>query len=92
MIKKIYIIFLLLSTSIYNAQTAEEILNNVQKKFDSIVRFNANFIEVKSGLKGTFNFEKENKFKIITDEQIIASNDSIIWNYNKTYEVAIKYC
>jgi len=73
------------------AQDADKEIAKLQKKFETINNFTADFSQKtlgennKSGfsLKGKFTFQKENNFRIEFARQIIISDGKTIWNYNR---------
>jgi outer membrane lipoprotein-sorting protein len=65
---------------------AEKLLNNLQKKFDSITDLSAEFKQSSSGktnLSGKFFFKKENLLRLELKNIIIATDGETSWNYNK---------
>ncbi len=73
----------ILFTSMFFQESADDVLKKVQNKFNSIESFSADFFESQSSAKGVFYFKKENQFKIVTAKQEITNNGSTIWNYDQ---------
>ena len=74
-----------------SAQSADEIIKNVQHKFDTIENLSANFTqsvlysESSNSIKfsGKFFFMKPNSFRIELPDREIISDGSSVWNYDK---------
>ena len=73
------------------AQDAQETLDKIQEKFQTIQDLKSGFDQVaidNSGKmqfknSGTFYYKKPNKFRIELDKQTIVSDNQTLWNYNK---------
>jgi len=73
-----------------SAQSAEEIVKNIQLKFDTIDDLQAEFIQkINSAasdkpvsLQGKFFYKKGNKFRIEVRNRFITSDGSTVWNYD----------
>ncbi|MCH7723573.1 MAG: outer membrane lipoprotein carrier protein LolA [Bacteroidetes bacterium] len=89
-IKKIIgnsIIIVILLVSIAHAQTnGNELIKDLQTRFNAIDDLTAEFIQSTNGkifLSGVFLFKKENMVKIIAKQLIIVSDGTTSWSYNK---------
>ena len=89
-IKKIIgnsIIIVVLLVSIAHTQTnGNELINDLQTRFNAIDDLTAEFIQSTNGkifLSGVFLFKKENMVKIIAKQLIIVSDGTTSWSYNK---------
>ena len=80
---KIGLSAVLLFSSVFFQESADDVLKKVQDKFNSIDSFSADFSESQLSANGVFYFKKENRFKIITAKQEITNNGSTIWNYDQ---------
>ena len=61
-------------------------IQKVQSKFNSLNNFQSDFVQMsnnKVGLKGKFYFSKENNYRIELQNNIIISNGTTIWNFDK---------
>ncbi len=64
----------------------QQILESLQKKFDSIKDITAGFVQSSNGnvnLYGKFYFKKKNNLRLELKNSIIISNGKTNWNYNK---------
>ena len=71
---------------LFSQQSGEEILKDLQTKFDTIDDLSAKFTQKhndKVVLSGIFLFKKGNKIRIETKQLIIVSDGVTSWNYNK---------
>ena len=71
---------------LFSQQSAEDILKDLQTKFDTIDDLSAEFTQKNNDkvvLSGIFLFKKENKIRIETKQLIIVSDGVTSWNYNK---------
>jgi len=90
--KLINIIFVILLAGIVNAQTADEVVQEIQAKFSTINDLKANFTqkiyssEKKNPtiLTGKFYFKKDNSLRIEVKDRLIVSNGVTVWNFNKS--------
>jgi chaperone LolA len=72
--------------SFINAQNdSSRLLKSLQDKFETITDLSADIIQASMGqtLAGNLKFKKENNFKLELKNNIIVSNGSHIWNFNK---------
>lgn len=92
------ILIILFIPLLISAQSAEEIVKNIQNKFDTIEDLKADFIQkINSSasdkpvsLQGKFFYKKGNKFRIEVRNRFITSDGSTVWNYdNSTDKVVI---
>ena len=71
---------------LFSQQSAEDILKDLQTKFDTIDDLSAEFTQKNNDkvvLSGIFLFKKGNKIRIETKQLIIVSDGVTSWNYNK---------
>lgn len=90
--KKIFCaaIILVFAVNLFAQEMNKEIVK-LQKKFETINNFTADFSQKTAGennksgfsLKGKFLFQKKNNFRIEFARQTIISDGETIWNYNK---------
>lgn len=83
---KILTVILLFLGSIALPQQSNDLLKNLQSKFNSINDLTADFSQQVNGkviLSGLFTYKKENKIKIDAGKILIVSDGSTSWNYNK---------
>jgi len=82
------ILILFLPFSFVNAQSADELLNNIQKKFEGTEDFIADFEQSMASsidqysysLNGTLYYKKGNNFKIELKQRQIISDGHSVWN------------
>lgn len=87
------ILFVLLSGFLY-AQNPKDFINKIQSKFNSISNFTAKFNQTFYNAHGTesgkasgiFYYKKKNKFLVEINNNIIASNGTVVWNYDKKFK------
>ena len=95
MITKIILasIFILASFSYSIAQeNANEVLKNIQDKYDSINDLSAQLtqsVNQKVNLKGKVFYKKENNLRFEFDNMLIISDGETSWNYNKKQDKVI---
>ncbi|NOX65319.1 MAG: outer membrane lipoprotein chaperone LolA [Chlorobi bacterium] len=90
--KLINVIFVILLAGIINAQTADEVVQEIQTKFSTINDLKANFIQTiyssekkkPTILTGKFYFKKDNSLRIEVKDRLIVSNGVTVWNFNKS--------
>ncbi len=73
------------------AQTAEEVLEQVRKKYDTVndaelrfsqtVRFSMSKVEQR--LDGTLLMKKGNKYRVETDEMTVVTDGETVWSYSR---------
>lgn len=98
MIKYFLVLFVLCPVYVFS-QNAQEIIKNVQDKYNSINDGKAGFyqnIKYSSGKSqsssGVLYIQKENKYRIETNNQIIITNGEISWTYTPSKnQVIIDY-
>jgi len=69
-----------------NFFSQENLLNSLQKKFNSASNFSAEFQQLtndKQNLVGKFYYKKENKIRLELKNLLIVSNGNTTWNYNE---------
>ena len=89
--KKLNILFLFLIPALIYSQSAKETLLSFQNKYKTVKSFTADFAqETKSNLNkdtyknsGKIYFEKINKFRIEFQGQLLITDGTSVWNYNK---------
>ena len=90
LLKYFAVIFIFIfSYSIY-AQDAQEIIKNVQSKYNSVKDAQANFsqsVKYSSGSSqsssGTIYIQKEEKYRIETKNEVIVTDGTTSWSYSK---------
>ncbi len=71
---------------VVSAQSAQELIHNVQAKFNTIENFSAGIAQTKLDGKhyaGKFYYAKGNKYRIEFKNMLIVSDGNSIWNFNK---------
>lgn len=71
---------------LFAQSTAEELLKNIQDKFNSIDNLSADIIHSINGnvnLKGNVYFKKENSMRLELKNNLIISDGMTSWNYNQ---------
>jgi len=88
-IKSYLIIVIIMICAVSNAQDAQEIIKNVQTKYDNITDAKATFTQTlkSSGGKsnsssGTIYIKKSNKYRIEAGGQIIITDGQTSWSYS----------
>ena len=86
-------IFIIASFSYSIAQeNANEVLKNIQNKYDSINDLSAQLtqsVNQKVNLKGKVFYKKENNLRFEFDNMLIISDGETSWNYNKKQDKVI---
>ena len=86
-------IFIIASFSYSIAQeNANEVLKNIQDKYDSINDLSAQLtqsVNQKVNLKGKVFYKKENNLRFEFDNMLIISDGETSWNYNKKQDKVI---
>ena len=85
-----FLVLLIIPITFY-AQSADEIIDKAQNKFDKIENLKAKFSQtiysnqsIKSlGFEGEFYYKKENSFRITLPNREIISDGKSVWNYDK---------
>ena len=80
------IISYLITLTVFVLSANSSSIEKVQSKFNNLNNFRSDFIQMsnnKVGLKGKFYFSKENNYRIELQNNIIISNGTTIWNYDK---------
>jgi outer membrane lipoprotein carrier protein len=88
--KKFLVIQLIILSVLNFCQDGNQIIKNVQDRFESISDFSSDFLqstklansEKSVNYKGKFYFEKGNKYRIELKNSRIISNGKTIWNFN----------
>ena len=71
---------------VYAQGDSDKLLNSLQNKFESINDLTLDIVQKSGGqefLSGKLSFKKENKFYLGLKNNLIVSDGSSIWNYNK---------
>ncbi|MCH6574435.1 MAG: outer membrane lipoprotein carrier protein LolA [Bacteroidetes bacterium] len=79
-------IIFVFATTTFSQNDADEVLNDLQTKFDTIKDLSVEFTQSGNGknkLAGMLVFKKENKLRIDTKNFIIVTDGTTSWNYNK---------
>jgi outer membrane lipoprotein carrier protein len=79
-------IFLLMAVSSFAGEKENELLNKLQKKFETIIDLTVDVAQKSHGkeiLSGKLSYKKENQFYLDLKSNLIVSDGSTIWNYNK---------
>ena len=85
MLKNLILLFLSLTISIL-AQTPQELVSEVQKKFDTVEDLSANITTFSNGVKkleGKFYYKKRVMFRFDGKEMSIVNDGKTVWNYKK---------
>ena len=86
--KLIILIAFFICAGVSFAQNANDVLNKLQQKFNTISDLSADFkqtalaAEAKGGLSGRFFFKKKDMFRIELKTLIITGDGKATWNYN----------
>ncbi|MCX6152126.1 MAG: outer membrane lipoprotein chaperone LolA [Ignavibacteriales bacterium] len=91
------LILILMMPAVLLCQNGNQVLKNLQTKFESITNFSSEFsqssrfADSKKPITylGKFFFEKENKYRIELKNSEIISDGKTIWNYNKAAKKVI---
>ena len=86
--KKLFLIFIFLSLILsLNAQdNSSQLLKSIQNKFKTINDLTVDVVQKPGGkevLPGKLSYKKENRFHLDLKNNLIVSDGSSIWNYNK---------
>jgi outer membrane lipoprotein-sorting protein len=79
------VFFFLINVSIAQSD-AQELLMNIQNKFDSINDLSANIVQSVNGkvnIKGKVFYKKENNLRFEFENVVIVSDGETSWNFNK---------
>ena len=79
-------IIFVFATTTFSQNDADEVLNDLQTKFDTIKDLSVDFTQSGNGknkLAGMLVFKKENMLRIDTKNFIIVTDGTTSWNYNK---------
>lgn len=79
-----------LASSVAIAQDAQEVLDQLRKKYDSIrdaeVKFSSRMkfaiAKVEQHSNGTLEFKKEHKYRVVLEDQTIVTNGETVWSYS----------
>lgn len=86
MIRHLSFAFLLFTVSSFAGGKENELVNQLQKKFETINDLTVDVVQKSRGkeiLSGKLSYKKENKFYLDLKSNLIVSDGSTIWNYNK---------
>lgn len=94
---KLKFVFLFFIATLSFAQTGNEVLKNVQSKFNSIISFSANYSQTIINPEGKpvgkdngkFIYKRKNKFIVEQKKSTIVSDGVSVWNYDKTNKKVI---
>jgi outer membrane lipoprotein carrier protein len=78
--------FLLIAVSSFAGEKENELINKLQKKFETITDLTVDVVLKSHGkaiLSGKLSYKKENQFYLDLKSNLIVSDGSTIWNYNK---------
>jgi len=82
----IYLISLLILNTSFGQDNANDVLQNIQDKFDTINDLSADLTQSVNGnvnLKGKVYYKKENKLRFEFKNILIVSDGESAWNYNQ---------
>jgi chaperone LolA len=89
-VKYFAVIFFLLFFNVLNAQDAQEIIKNVQSKYNSIIDAQATFsqyVKYSSGSSqsssGIIYIQKEDKYRIESKNEVVVTDGVTSWSYSK---------
>jgi len=86
MAKNLVFVFIFFVVSAFAGEKENELVNRLQKKFEKINDLTVDVIQKSRGkeiLSGKLSYKKENKFNLDLKSNLIVSDGSTIWNYNK---------
>ncbi len=86
MIRRLIIVFLFFAVSSLAGEKENELVNRLQKKFGTINDLTVDVFQKSHGkeiLSGKLSYKKENQFYLDLKSNLIVSDGSTIWNYNK---------
>lgn len=86
MIRYLSLIFILLFSRAFAGDKEDKILNALQNKFETINDLIVNVIQRSGGkevFSGKLSYKKENRFHLDLKNNLIVSDGSTTWNYNK---------
>ncbi|MCU0331824.1 MAG: outer-membrane lipoprotein carrier protein LolA [Ignavibacteriaceae bacterium] len=93
MLARLLLLTILISFSVSIAQNnANEVLKNIQDKFNSIADLSAQItqsVNDKVNLNGKVFYKKENQLRFEFDNMVIISDGETSWNYNKKQDKVI---
>ena len=92
MIKYLIFIFLFISFSSFAGEKENELLKKLQKKFETINDLTVTVVQKSHGkeiLSGKLSYKRENQFYLDLQNNLIISDGSTIWNYNKNSKKVI---
>jgi len=81
-----FLIFLFLITTTFAGDKEEKLLRALQNKFETINELIVDIVQKSGGkeiLSGKLSYKKENRFHLELKNNLIVSDGSTIWNYNK---------
>jgi outer membrane lipoprotein carrier protein len=86
LIKHFIFIFLFFAVSALAGERESELVNKLQKKFETINNLTVDVVLKSQGeeiLSGLLSYKKENQFNLDLKSNLIISDGSTIWNYNR---------
>jgi outer membrane lipoprotein carrier protein len=98
-ILKLIIVCVLMGT-LYGAESADDIIKKIQKKYDNIENFYAEFIQkdifgmtqTVNEIRGKLYIKDGIKYLVLTEDQMICTDGKTVWTYSKmSNQVLIDY-
>ena len=86
LLTKIFLFTVLLLSTTFSQKDADELLKELQTKFDSIEDMSVDFTQSynsKNILSGVLKYKDENKLRIDTKKLLIISDGKTSWNFNE---------
>ena len=91
MIKKIILLMIISIGLICAKESADDIIKKVQKKYDNIENFYAEFVQKEiftltqtvNEIKGKLYIKNGVKYMVITEDQMICTDGKTVWSYSK---------
>lgn len=86
MIRHLIFVFLFFALSTFAGEKENELVSKLQKKFETINDLTVAIVQKSRGkeiLSGLLSYKKENQFYLDLKNNLIVSDGSTIWNYNK---------
>ena len=90
----------MLTPILYAGESADDIIKKIQKKYDNIDNFYAEFIQKEifgltqtvNEVRGKLYIKKGVKYLVVTEDQMICTDGETVWTYSKlTNQVLIDY-
>ena len=94
------ILAFMLTPILYAGESADDIIKKIQKKYDNIDNFYAEFIQKEifgltqtvNEVRGKLYIKKGVKYLVVTEDQMICTDGETVWTYSKlTNQVLIDY-